>query len=303
MSAARPAVRVELRGGLGNQMFQYAAGRSLALRLGAELVLETSWFTAQGEGATRRFELDAFPIRASIDAQPRSRVARRVYDRLPPAAARWLGPTGAVPTVREPHFAYWEGLGRVRAPVRLSGYWQSPRYFASEAAVIREELAFPPLPAGRAAEWARRIGAADCPVSVHVRGGDYRLTGRAAAVHGDVCPPDYYRRALERLAPAGGVLDVFVFSDEPDWARSRLDPGRHRVDFVELPESHESAVHEMHLMSLPSRHVIANSTFSWWAAWLDPSPERQVIAPARWFGGPLAAESAADLVPADWPRL
>lgn len=293
-------VVVRLIGGLGNQMFQYAAGRALALRHGAELKLDVSGFDAYQR---RRYELDALPINATVatetdlarfgaEAKPRWRFAERVRRRLRiPRKCR------AFPIYREPHFQFDPSMAALRPPVYLDGYWQSEKYFSDCVAAVRRELtASTPLDPANAAV-AAQIDVVTA-VSLHVRRGDYADDPKTNRYHG-TCSPDYYRRAVEHIAARVGSPHVFVFSDDAQWTRANL-----HVDvpatFVDANPA-DRGFGDMHLMSRCRHHVVANSSFSWWGAWLDPSPHKIVVAPKRWFNAD--GLDTRDLVPAVWVRL
>lgn len=275
-----------LFGGAGNQLFQYAAGRALADRLGCELVLDSRYVAGSQDRG------DCFEHFAQ------ARFTREAP--LPPAKPDGLLRYGLWRLFgRDPKLYREKGLGYdphlMEQPpgTYLHGYWQSERYFG-DMARLREDLRFTtPLDDANAAI-AAEIAEATTPVSFHVRRGDYLAAGVYAA-----CPPDYYRAAAAHLAARLGPLTCFVFSNDPAWARHNLALGQETV-VVDIND--ETGGHfDMHLQSLCAHHVIANSTFSWWGAWLNPSEEKQVIAPKDWFaaGGP----SNPDLPPESWTQL
>lgn len=288
-------VTVRLIGGLGNQLFQYAAARALALRHGAQVKLDLSGFESYG---LRRYELDSYSIAASIatpdelaaiDArQPTGALLDRLLSRLRPRPAQHY---------REPHFHYDPELARQALPIFMDGYWQSERYFADAADVIRRDLtprdALEPNNAAVAAE----IGQVNA-VSLHVRRGDYVSNSHTNAYHG-VCSLDYYRAAVAHIRSTVAEPHLFVFSDDHDWTRENL-----KLDLPTtyvIANSADRGFRDMQLMSLCRHHVIANSSFSWWGAWLNPSPEKIVVAPALWFAA--SENDTRDLVPAAWTRL
>ncbi len=277
-----------LLGGAGNQLFQYAIGRALADRLGCELVLDTRYVAGSADRG------DCF------DHFARARFERNVD--LPPAKSDGLLRYGLWRAFgRDPKFRREQGLGFDPAVLDLPsnsylhGYWQSEKYFTAIADALRRDLAFTtPLDAANA-DMARQIGAAPTPVAVHVRRGDYIASGSFTA-----CSPDYYRRAVGHLHKALATpLTCFVFSNDPSWARDNLDLGQETV-IVDLND--ETTGHfDMQLMSLCAHNIIANSTFSWWGAWLNANPEKQVIAPRDWFA--KDALSNPDICPDGWVRL
>jgi hypothetical protein len=287
-------VTTRLIGGLGNQMFQYAAGRALALRQGAPLELDISGFASY---PLRRYELDAFTLDAGLclsgaKASPVAGFAA--------AARRWFGrkPAAAMRVYREPHFQFDENLARQRAPVIIDGYWQSERYFADAVDAIRAEFTprAPLEPSNRAV--AEEIRSATNPVSLHVRRGDYVSNPETSAVHG-VCPPAYYEASVKLLKDRLGPLTLYVFSDDQAWTRQNMH--------FDVPTVHVGAnppdrgFRDMQLMAMCKHHVIANSSFSWWGAWLNPARDKTVIAPARWFAD--GTRDTADLLPSSWITL
>lgn len=288
-------ITVRLIGGLGNQLFQYAAARALALRHGAQVKLDLSGFESYG---LRRYELDSYSIVASI-ATPEELAT--IGMSAPPTSflGRLLGRLRPQPALhyREPHFHYDPELARQTLPIFMDGYWQSERYFADAADVIRQELtprdALEPNNAAVAAE----IGQVNA-VSLHVRRGDYVSNSHTNAYHG-VCSLDYYRAAVSHIRSTVAEPHLFVFSDDHDWTRENLK--------LDLPTTYvvansaDRGFRDMQLMSLCRHHVIANSSFSWWGAWLNPSPEKVVVAPARWFAA--GENDTKDLVPTAWVRL
>lgn len=286
-------------GGLGNQMFQYAAGRSLALRHGCGLQLDTADFAGyslhQGFELATVFGLDC----RQIDRQTRDRLlgwrGRGLARRL---LKRWPGlQFGQPPIVNEPHFPYWPGWERLTSPAYLSGYWQSERYFSHCADQIRQDFQFSKPLDPRSLEIAEEIRAG-VSVSLHVRRGDYANNPTTTAVHG-LCEPPYYARAIEHLSDRLGSMRLFVFSDDIEWARANLPLDAHPHTFVSHNKGADSW-RDMRLMSLCRHHVIANSSFSWWGAWLNASAEKTVIAPARWFAKRV---DTRDLIPPQWVRL
>ncbi|MFC4668085.1 alpha-1,2-fucosyltransferase [Seohaeicola nanhaiensis] len=275
-------ITTRLHGRLGNQMFQYAAARGLAERLCTTVALDTRGAKARGEGVlTRVFDLSL--------SQP---------DRLPPdrqtAPLRYLiwRAAGLPPKLhRERSLGYNRASETWEDGSYLHGYWQSERYFAKAADAVRSAFTFPAFRDPRNKEMASRI-AATLSISLHVRRGDYLTTG----AHG-TCDSAYYNAALERiLSGLEGQPTVYVFSDDPAWARDNLPLPCDRVvvDFNGPDADYE----DMRLMSLCQHNIIANSSFSWWAAWLNTTAGRRVAAPARWFADPRLYNP--DLLPKDW---
>lgn len=298
-------ITTAIYGGLGNQMFQYAAGRALAFRLGADLKLDLSWFdTAASVDMPRRYMLEVFSSLAVVPAAPEEcahfaragesragRFLRRLCGRPRPYAGTYAP---------EPYYAYWPGFERIVAPAYLSGYWQNERYFSAVSDLIRRDFSFPPLLSSEGEDLGGRIRAAHASVCVHIRRGDYVTNPAIHAFHG-ICAPEYYKKALDIVAAqAGQALELFIFSDDPLWARGNFDTRGFPATVVDLPEHVAEPWHDMHLMRLCRHHIIANSSFSWWGAWLADAGG-VVCCPERWF----AAQSGMEGHPAPerWVRL
>lgn len=282
-------------GGLGNQMFQYAAGRALSLSRGVPFALDISSFASyrlhQGLELQRVFGCIA-PIASEKDIREIlgwqfHPFARRVLAR--PVLSRLRRPGFVV----EPHFHYWPGINDVPADCCLFGYWQSEKYFRAAAQTIRADFTFARPSDPRNEELADRIGQSTA-VSLHVRRGDYAQNAKTQAVY-VLCSLEYYQAAIRHIAERVAQPSFFVFSDDPSWARDNL-----KIDFpccfVDHNQGRES-YNDMRLMSLCRHHIIANSSFSWWGAWLNPDPGKIVVAPGRWF---VNANNVADLFPQDW---
>ncbi|UWR43118.1 alpha-1,2-fucosyltransferase [Phaeobacter inhibens] len=278
-----------LHGRLGNQMFQYAAGRALADRLGVSLTLDSRGAELRGEGVlTRVFDLDL----ATPDILPPLR------QRAPLGYALWRGlgqHLGTGPKLRRevglgynPDFVDWSDNSY------LHGYWQSERYFAQSAERIRRDFTFPEYSNQQNAEMAARIGETNA-ISLHVRRGDY-LTLAAHVL----CDQAYYEAALAQVLDGlEGQPTVYVFSDDPQWAKENLPLPCDKVvvDFNGADTDYE----DMRLMSLCKHNIIGNSSFSWWAAWLNQTPDRRVAGPAKWFGDPKL--NNPDILPPGWLRI
>lgn len=278
-------IYTRLHGRLGNQMFQYAAARGLAAHVGAPVALDARGALARGEGVlTRVFDLPIIP--------PETLPPARHEAPLRYAAWRLLG--------RSPQFRRERGLGYNPAfetwgdDSYLHGYWQSDRYFAHCADAIRADFTFPAASSAENAAMADRIGAA-LSVSLHVRRGDYLTLGAHV-----LCDQAYYEAALARVLDGlTGDPVVFVFSDDPDWAKENLPLPVEKVvvDF----NGPETDFEDMRLMSLCDHNVIGNSSFSWWAAWLNRHPDKRIAGPAKWFGDP--GLSNPDILPEGWMRI
>jgi hypothetical protein len=193
-------------------------------------------------------------------------------------------------------FAYDPSIEQLSQPVFMVGYWQSQKYFARNRLQILQDLSLlDPLPGS--SPWLKHIQNT-CSVSLHVRRGDYITNPAAASFHG-LCGVDYYQRAVDRLKLIHPDMEVFVFSDEPAWARENLQLGvpTHVVDAHTPEQGHL----DLELMRHCQHHIIANSSFSWWGAWLCEREGQQVVAPKRWFADD--GVDTSDVIPAHWVQM
>jgi Glycosyl transferase family 11 len=297
-------ITVEIIGGLGNQMFQYAAALALARRHGAGLRVDTSGFRTYRRRPYRLDKLNIpigyLPVNAAVPLLPARPSA--AFDLIESVLRRLKRPVkvSSRDVYQEPHFHLDPAFFDLAPPIVLHGYFQSERYFTSVADELRRHFQ-PALPlTPEAVRIAGMIDSAPASVSVHVRRGDYVSDALTARVHGAL-DRDYYRRALDIvMALHGSGLTFFLFSDEPDAASEMLDflAAEQLVVVVGNPER---PWEDMALMARCRHHVTANSSFSWWGAWLDPKPDKTVVAPRAWFSpDELRTKNTCDLCPAQW---
>lgn len=284
-----------LLGGLGNQMFQYAAGRRLAHVLGVDLKLDISGFENYN---LRRYSLGNFNVQenfASAEEIAASRIFKRgIVERV---LAKVLCRQPTYITERHSHFD--PDILNLPDDVYLKGYWQSEKYFADIAEIIRREFTVKFPQTGKNKELAEMIASRES-VSLHVRRGDYVSNPKINREYG-ACEPDYYLRCVEQLTQTVKNPHFFVFSDDSEWSRDNLKqtcPATF-VDHNKADKNYE----DLRLMSQCKHHIIANSSFSWWGAWLNPKKDKIVFAPKQWFNKEqFAFRRIDDLLPATWIR-
>lgn len=277
-------IYARLHGRLGNQMFQYAAARALATRLGVPFTIDTRRALHKGEGVlTRVFDLDW----AEPDTLPPAQHER------PVAYYLWRGLKLAPRIYREQGLAYNRAFETLPDGTYLHGYWQSEQYFSPIATEIRQAFVPRHPMSAQNAEMAERI-ASGPSISLHVRRGDYLTVG----AHG-LCDQFYYEAALARVAEGLDAPTVYVFSDDPQWAKDNLPLPFEKVvvDFNGPDTDYE----DLRLMSLCQHNVLANSSFSWWGAWLNSNPGKRVAGPKTWFSDPKL--SNPEILPDGWLRI
>lgn len=298
-----------LTGGLGNQMFQYAAGLALAEHRRTVLKLDVNWYRHDpAYEAHNRYALSCLNITEQFATDeeigrtrgiPLTRTERwsvalaralRFYQ----YASRHAGPSN---WHRPPTFRFYPGFFDQPDPTYLNGMFQSEQFFAPVANLLRLHFSFRYPPQPEVAALAERIRSGPS-AAVHFRRGDYTRNASFNQQIG-VIGPDYYRRAIVRLRERCPDATLYLFSDDIEAiAREYQPPGPHV--FVRCVKPWH-AYDKVRLMALCDHIAIANSTFSWWAAWLNPSPDKLVLAPDPWFSG--SQYDGTDLVPASWVRL
>jgi hypothetical protein len=281
-------------GGLGNQMFQYAAGRSLALAKGCRLKLDISGFDKYA--IHNGYELGLFNLKAEIASEEEVSRFVGVSPRIARFMRKRLG-VGKKSYCLERSFAFDAGFFGNTPPVYLEGYWQSWKYFEPYANQIREEFTLSNPPVGKNAAVARQIAQTNS-VSIHIRRGDYVANQATSTVHGFV-GLEYYKETLRRIHAEVSAPWFFVFSDDLAWARSNLSLSDN-VTFVDH-NAGASSYEDMRLMSLCRHHVIANSSFSWWAAWLGYRAGKLVFYPGNWFA--TKEHDISSLCPPQWIQI
>jgi len=270
-------IRIIMLGRTGNNLFQYAFGRMLAERHGVPLVLDGAWFNEAGWRSVSC--LERLPIHAQL--RRGHTLAARL---LRKTTGRHFQDFGNFSQVNECLTDHTFNPSHLDAPADclVRGYFQSPLYFRGIEEQLRSELAMddlPWLPATR--DLARRMEKGKS-VSVHVRRTDYVGNPDVA-----VCGEDYFKRAIRLLRERHEGLEFHVFSDDPKWCSEHL--AEDGVAIRALPEAEGDALHDLFLMSRASHHIICNSSYSWWAAWLGEKPGQQVILPERWFASGIIA--------------
>jgi hypothetical protein len=284
-------VIVRLKGGLGNQMFQYAAGLALAERLGTRLSLDCSRI---GIDPDRKFALAPFGISAKEQSH-NAMSERNGY--LIKYISKWIPRTIDIFNPKiffESSFRYDMAFERIKKPLILEGYFQSERYFSPISKLIANTFVVREEASKQARDLLDEIKMNES-ICVHIRRGDYISNPAANAFHG-ICSLEYYYEAISLIADNLSRPQCYIFSDDPAWVKSNFKgtvPSK-LVDIHTSDQAHE----DLRLMSACRYFVIANSSFSWWAAWLGSDLQKRVIYPREWFKN--YSQDTTDLIPHDW---
>lgn len=283
---------VNLKGGLGNQMFQYALGRKLSLRNNDELKLEIAGLDKANEVGDiyRPFSLGRFNIEKSIATPDEVRKLKYPYGILS-KGLRWFN----FKVLRKTHTLFEPEMLERTGDIFLDGYWQSPRYFDD----IRDTLLTDFNLAEPLDNYATNIVTLmknSNSVSIHIRRGDYIKNPQVLKEFG-ICTDTYYQKAIATIEEQQPNAHYFIFSDDIDWVKENLKLGA-KATYVTDPDLTDTA--ELFMMSRCKHNIIANSTFSWWAGWLNNNPDKVVIAPTPWFN---TKQWDPDLLPPNWLTL
>jgi hypothetical protein len=293
--------------GLGNQLFQYAAGKCQAALHKTVFKLDCRWFSQKIPGDTpRSYELDHFNVHA--DRALDSEIRQFPFTMIP----KWKLSRSFLPrwqlflqkrrlhsqllNYREMHFHFDPKFFDLPSHVYLIGYFQSERYFKPIEEELRKEFAFKTPPSRENEKLLEKIQDTQS-VSLHVRRGDYALDPRVNRHHG-LCDLKFYQNAIEEIARRVDRPHFFVFSDDIPWVKNHLQIG---FDAVYVTNNQgKKSYEDLRLMSSCRHHIIANSSFSWWGAWLNPRADKIVFAPRKWTNVKL---DLSDLIPSGWMIL
>lgn len=289
---------VKLIGGLGNQMFQYAAGRCLAHKYSTELKLDIQNFKNY---TLRNYDLNNFDIienfATSSDLSriffPSDKLTVKVFKHVIRSVSR----IQQIKYIKEKEYNFQQNFIKLPDNIYLDGYWQSEKYFLDIEDIIRKEFSVVNPLTSTTQDLAEQIRNCEA-VSLHVRRGDYVSDPKTNSVHG-VCGIEYYCNAINMIRENIEKPCFFIFSDDPDWACCNIKPDAPTTYVRHADDSKD--YEDIHLMSICKHNIIANSSFSWWGAWLNENPEKIVIAPKKWFNS--TDMDTRDLLPDKWYKL
>ncbi len=284
---------IKIKGGLGNQMFQYAFGRSLSLKLNTELKLDLSKETdPKGikKDIERAFGLKHFNIKAETASRADVLKLRKPLSLYFSKLKRKL--------FKYDYYHFDPSFLQSKDGSYFEGYWwQSELYFKDIRETLIKDFTLTESFGTEASKIAESIRQTETPVSLHVRRGDYANDPATRSYHG-LASLEYYRSAIETIKEKASHPVFFIFSDDIEWVKANLTlpPLSFFVSDKSIPDYEELA-----LMSLCRHHIIANSSFSWWGAWLSQSEDKTIIAPRRWISSNTGKSD--DIYPSAWIKL
>lgn len=292
---------IKLTGGIGNQMFQYALGRVLSKLNKTELYLDLSFYNNRNKIDTpRNYELDIFqnivaknvssnilnkftrPNKLKLLVNHYFKLKLQIYPK------NWI---------KEDGHRYHPEVLRLRGDYLIDGYWQTEEYFKKYRRQILEDFSFPKKVSKKNKLILNQIKKKNS-ISIHVRRGDYVTSKKTNTYHG-ICSATYYKKAINLINKQVKDPWFVVFSDDLSWCKKYLLVPKNSL-FV----SHnikKNSFEDMRLMSLCKHNIIANSSFSWWGAWLNRSKNKIIIAPQKWFKG--SSSSKNDIIPTNWKKI
>lgn len=280
---------VNLKGGLGNQMFQYALYTKLQQK-GKQVYLDYSQIATEMQALNRSTIFSDFRLDRTYNLQRMQGPFGTLYRRFLIRAFRKL-----TNVLREKEESVYDAQVMQIKNGYLDGYWQSEKYFLGCEEELRQRLQFKQELSDANRAILEKIRSAKCPISIHVRLGDYQQAENAG-LFGNICTRAYYEKAIAFCREKYEEAAFFVFSNEPQKAVEMLNlPNATIVDV----NDELSAWADMYLMSKCHHNIIANSSFSWWAAWLNENPDKVIIAPSKWING----KQTPDIWPETWLRM
>ena len=288
---------VKLQGGLGNQMFQYAFAKSLSLRKKESFLLDTNDFNYD---QLRDFELAVFDLNAKV-ASNEIVVASKTkkltfFSKLINKLTSFsLNPKSTI--YIEESLDYYPEVVFAKANY-YEGYWQTENYFIQFEKEIRKDFNMK-IKANDYYSSILQLAVDKESVSVHFRRGDFVNNTQTNEFHG-LCDIDYYKNAMSYFKNKLGKVTFFMISDDIEWVKNQF---KFENDIIFIENFKGKDYEDMRLMSQCKHNIIANSSFSWWGAWLNNNPAKIVISPKRWFNNEEKQQQTKDLIPENWIKL
>ncbi len=295
-------IAIRLMGGLGNQMFQYALIRKLSIKNKINFSMDLTFYENIADSYTlREYELSCFNVVESF--LPASKRPNENLD-----SKRYTGLIGKKKLIedklkkrdiwtiyRESHHNFDNKALLCKNNSYLIGYWQTEKYFSDIRKVLLNDFSYKENPNSKNSLFLNQIKSSPS-ISLHVRRGDYVTNENANQFHG-IKDNEYYKSALKKITNNPSRFNIFVFSDDIEWCKKNLNLGTKMI-FV---TGNKKGSEDMRLMMNCNHNIIANSSFSWWAAWLNNNPSKIVVAPSKWFND--ESINTSDIIPKTWVKV
>ena len=277
---------IKIKGGLGNQLFQYAAGRAVAIHHKSPLKLDLTIFKTY---ELHKYLLDQFAIQADMATENEISELKGANDLLF-SALRKAGIVKRKSYFKEKRSSYFDASVFKNDDVYLDGYWQNELYFSGIRELLLRELATISSMSDVGCAYLECIKKSNS-VSLHVRRGNYLNLKNV-----NVLDVDYYMRAVDFLRKGVEKPTFYIFSDDLEWCKNNLG----FLDNCIFVDSTKTEIDDLKLMSFCQHNIIANSSFSWWGAWLNQNSKKTVIAPKDWL---LNDPGSSNVILSDWVKL
>lgn len=285
----------KIYGGLGNQLFQYATGRAISKHFNTELALDITSFETYN---LHKYGLDNFNINQKIASK--NEIAKYIDNSILGKIVRKISHLSSRKYYHEKTILYDKNVFLTSGNIYIDGYWQSEKYFLSIKDILLQELIAKNILSGENEKIADQIKNSQS-ISLHIRRGDYVSNLITNQKHG-TCGLDYYEAAIQFIITKANHPHFFVFSDDPSWVIENLKIN-HPTTYINH-NGVENNFEDIRLMSLCNHNIIANSTFSWWGAWLNKNENKIIIAPKKWFNeNKKNNPNSADIIPESWIRM
>ncbi len=284
-------VIVKIEGGLGNQMFQYAIARVLSIKNNTDLKLDITDFEHY---PLHKYSLGHFKIVENFATEGE---VNSIKNKYPSFWSRLRGKKSDGILQEKKEFVFDQSIFDIKRDVYLSGYWQNEHYFSDYEDIIKNDFEVKTSPKGKNIEMLEKIQSSNS-VSLHIRRGDFISNKVTHQKHG-TCNLDYYQRAISFVTSKVHKTEFFIFSDDIEWAKKNLRL-KHKTNYIDFNNS-DTNYEDLRLMMNCKHDIIANSTFSWWGAWLNRNKKKIVISPQEWFN--KAELDTSDLIPQEWTKL
>lgn len=287
-------------------MFQYALGRHLAEKNSTLLKLDLSCFE---DYKLHRYALHSFKIWEHIatieEIETFNRTDRTLVAKFVSKITKKSGTISSATSylyrdpiiLKEKRFSFDPSVLEARGNIYLEGYWQSEKYFFEIRDILLREFTFKYEQDAKNKKISEQIQKAES-VSLHIRRGDYVHNVLTNQVHG-LCSFGYYSEAVNHIIKNRPNCHFYIFSDDPSWVRENF-----KIDYPVTVIEHNDAsanFEDLRLMSLCRHNIIANSSFSWWGAWLNTYAQKIVVSPEKWFNDPSL--DAKDIIPEGWLKI